>query len=75
VRSENICRRGSVANKSNSSQFSAQLNTLSVKIDKTVPHYVCCSKKDSLRQRESSSILPVASVAETIVLGEFLKQR
>ena len=49
VRTENGCRRDSVATKSVSSQFSAQLTTPRARINKTVPHYVRCSKhKDKL---------------------------
>lgn len=44
VRSEERAGRGTVATKSVSSQFSAQLRVLRSRIDETVPHYVRCLK-------------------------------
>lgn len=44
VRTEDRGGRGTVATKSVSSQFSAQLKTLRTRIDKTVPHYIRCLK-------------------------------
>lgn len=44
VRVEDRGGRGTVATKSVSSQFSAQLRTLRARIDETVPHYVRCLK-------------------------------
>lgn len=44
VRVEERGGRGTVATKSVSSQFSAQLRTLRARIDETVPHYVRCLK-------------------------------
>lgn len=44
VRSEDRAGRGTVATKSVSSQFSAQLRVLRARIDETVPHYVRCLK-------------------------------
>ena len=44
IRSEDRAGRGTVATKSVSSQFSAQLRTLRSRIDETTPHYVRCLK-------------------------------
>lgn len=44
VRSEDRAGRGTVATKSVSSQFSAQLRTLRSRIDYTMPHYIRCLK-------------------------------
>ena len=44
IRSEDRAGRGTVATKSVSSQFSAQLRTLRSRIDDTTPHYIRCLK-------------------------------
>jgi ankyrin repeat protein len=44
IRSEDRAGRGTVATKSVSSQFSAQLRTLRSRIDETTPHYIRCLK-------------------------------
>ena len=44
IRSEDRAGRGTVATKSVSSQFSAQLRTLRARIDETTPHYIRCLK-------------------------------